>query len=84
MAKRIPISAAENVCKRFNLDAVIIIARDTKENLVHFVTYGKNKDECKIAQVDGEKLKSIIEARPTSMEQALNVIDRNFPRGGLN
>ena len=47
MPKRIPILAAENIADKYNLKQVILIGWDG--DLVHIVTYGKTKADCKAA-----------------------------------
>lgn len=47
MPKRIPISTAKLVAEKHNLKQVLLIGYDGK--LVHVVTYGKTKEDCKAA-----------------------------------
>lgn len=71
MKGKLPIQAAKNVAEQYNLDQVILIARSHKDNLTHFVTYGKSDQDCGMAAIDGRKLRAVVEACPTSFEDAL-------------
>jgi len=76
---RLPLEAARDVLEKYDLDQVILIARDHGGQsfgpIVHSVTYGKTKQDCDMAAVDGEKLRRVIEGRPTSLEDALEMAD---------
>lgn len=62
--KRIPVSAAEVVAKKYGYDQVIIIGRkvgaDPEPHGEHLTTYGVNKEHCKAAAKVGDRLKEIM------------------------
>ncbi len=47
MPKRIPIATAKEVAEKHDLKQVLLIGWDGE--LIHLVTYGKTKADCKIA-----------------------------------
>lgn len=55
----IPISAAENIAKKYGYDQVIIYARKPgdEDEAEHMTTYGTNSVHCKIAASMGNTLK---------------------------
>ena len=59
--KPIPISAAEQIAKRYGYDQVVIIARrvgdDPEPCGEHLTTYGRNKTHCDVAARIGGFLK---------------------------
>jgi hypothetical protein len=67
----LPIEAAKSVSERYDLDQIILIARDMKTNTVHCVTYGKSNTDAGMAAMDGAKLRAVIAAQPTSLEDAV-------------
>jgi hypothetical protein len=48
-AKRIPISAAKEIAKRYGQDQVIMMTFDKETGLTHVVSYGKTKLDCEQA-----------------------------------
>lgn len=64
MNKRLPIAAAKDLSKRFNLDQVIIVAyeRDVtkQEHQTHVVTYGKTQADCLQAAQGGNMVKKAL------------------------
>lgn len=72
MKGKLPVEAAKDVAECYDLDQVILIARSHKDNLIHFVTYGKSDQDCGMAAMDGRKLKAVVEACPTSLEDAID------------
>jgi hypothetical protein len=64
MNKRIPIQAAKDVAKKFNLAQVILICWEVDEvsrnAMTHIVTYGKTKEDCLEAAQGGNKLKKAL------------------------
>jgi len=68
---RLPIKVAKDVANKYGLDQVILLCRDHKTNLVHRVTYGKTKKDCDMAALDGKKIGAMLEAVPTSLEDAI-------------
>lgn len=70
--KKLPIKAAKDVAKKYGLDQVILLCRDFDADLVHRVTYGVTKDDCKMAAFDGQKIGAMLEACPTSLEAAIS------------
>ena len=64
MNKRIPIRAAKDLAKEFNLDQVILVAyeRDAQkhEHMTHVVTYGKTRLDCDQAAQGGNMVKKAL------------------------
>lgn len=79
MKARLPVKAAKDLAKEYGLDQVILIARTHDDEAVHFVTYGKTKNDCGMAAVDGRKLRAVIEAAPTSFADAVEAAKRVRP-----
>jgi hypothetical protein len=65
--KPIPVSAAEQIAKRYGYDQVIIIARRVGEKPdpcgEHLTTYGRNKAHCAAAARIGNFLKFTVMGR---------------------
>lgn len=59
MAKKIPVKMAKEVCKKYNLDEVVILCRDKKNNQ-HIVTYGSTEEFCENAGKSGDMLKKVL------------------------
>jgi len=55
--KRIPISAAKDISKRFGQDEVIIVTWDKVNNRTHVITYGKTIKQCAEAAQGGNFVK---------------------------
>ena len=76
---KLPIQAAKDVMEKYNLEQVILIARESNgedaRDTVHVVTYGKTKQDCDMAAVDGEKLRRVIEGSPTSLKDAVKLAE---------
>lgn len=86
MNKRIPIQAAKDVAKKFNLAQVILICWEVDEKsrnaMTHIVTYGKTKEDCLMAAQGGNKLKKALgwpenlhHAEPSRMKGKI-IVDR--------
>lgn len=64
MNKRIPVQAAKDVAKKFNLAQVILICWEVDEvsrnAMTHIVTYGKTKEDCLEAAQGGNRLKKAL------------------------
>lgn len=63
MMKRVPIKAARDVAKAYDLSQVIILARtvvSATRTIDHVVTYGKTRAECAEAAEAGNNLKRIM------------------------
>lgn len=59
--KPIPISAAEQVAKKYGYEQVVIYARKTGEDGgEHMTTYGINKEHCSVAAKMGDVLKKFM------------------------
>lgn len=59
--KPIPISAAEQVAKKYGYEQVVIYARKTGETGgEHMTTYGLNKEHCSVAAKMGDVLKKFM------------------------
>lgn len=54
--KKIPITAARDIAKKFGYDQVVIIARKVGEG-EHVTTYGVNEEHCHSAALQGVALK---------------------------
>lgn len=52
----IPISAAQNVAKKYGFDQIIIIGRKVGSH-EHVTTYGVDKENCDAAALAGDHLK---------------------------
>lgn len=60
---RIPVSAAKDIAKKYNLEGVIIIGIDNDsvaQRRTQLATYGKNKVKCKQYGSVGEQLVKLI------------------------
>jgi len=55
MPKRIPIKAAKDIAKQYNLNQIILLAWDGEKT--HVVTYGKTLEDCAQAAQGGNKIK---------------------------
>lgn len=55
MPKRIPIAAAKRLAADLGLRQVIIVAHDGER--AHVVTYGKSREDCRLAAESGNNLK---------------------------
>lgn len=57
--KRIPISAAKEIAKKYEYDQVVILARRTEESPEPhgnwIATYGRNKEHCDAAALVGQE-----------------------------
>ena len=71
----LPLNAAMDVMTNYNLDQVIILARDHGGPTTHIVTYGKTKQDKDMAAVDGEKVRRMLDGSPTSLEDAIALAD---------
>ena len=61
MGKRIPISAAKEIAKKYGYDQVMIYARDPEgDGNEWMTTYGKNRLHCDIAARQGRYLQTKI------------------------
>lgn len=76
MNKDLPIEAAKNIAEEYDLEQVILLCRDMKDNTVHLVTYGTTKTDSTFAALDGEKLKRVLDAVPSSFEDAIAAAER--------
>lgn len=58
--KKIPISAAKEISKKYGQTHVIIVTWDREDNRSHVVTYGKSVDDCKQAAQGGNLVKKAL------------------------
>lgn len=87
-AKPIPISAAENIAKRFGYDQVVIMARRVGEGGVeHVTTYGVDRPNCLVAAAMGDHLKHSVMRWPVDrsamLERAKALITDEVENGHL-
>jgi len=68
--KRLPIAAARDVAQRYGLSRVLLIAVSDDCEVTYTVSYGKTKAGCRLAASDMDKLRAVLEAQPTSFEEA--------------
>lgn len=67
--KPIPISAAEQIAKKYNYDQIIVIGRRVGiPGTEHVTTYGVNKAHCKVAAKIGDFLKYKVMMWPASQQ----------------
>lgn len=59
MANDIPISVARDVLKKYNLKQVLILCND-HDNNNHIITYGYDKENCKLAGLAGDFWKDVL------------------------
>lgn len=78
--KRLPIKAAEDLGKKYGLSRVLIIAVDPKDDLTHTVSWGDTKENCGFAAMDIQKLRAVLKAQPTSLEDAVEAAKRVRPK----
>ena len=69
--KRLPIKAARDLGKKYGLARVLIIAVDEHDDLTHTVSWGDTKENCGFAAMDIQKLRAVLEAKPTSLADAV-------------
>ncbi len=58
--KRIPVTAAKEIAKKYDKDQVIVITWDKAHGMMHVTTYGKTVEDCKQAAEGGNKLKEVL------------------------
>lgn len=75
-SNKLPIAAARDVGKKYGLDRVLLIAVDHESNLTYTVSWGKTKQDCGLAAMDIQKLRAVLDARPTSLEDAIGVAEK--------
>lgn len=56
----VPASAAEEIAEKYNKDQVIIIAWEEQENRTYVTTFGKTKEDCKLAAEGGNLIKKYL------------------------
>lgn len=78
--KKLPIKAASDLGKKYDLDRVLIIASSTKHDRTYTVSWGKTKEDCGFAAMDIQKLRAVIEVQPTSLADAVEVAKRIRPQ----
>lgn len=66
--KRMPIKAAEEVCKKYGVSQVILVAWDDKDGYTNVVTYGKDKKNCAQAAIGGKKMAAALGVNLESAE----------------
>ncbi len=76
---QLPIKVAKDIAKKYDLDQVILIARNHNANIVKYITYGKTKADCGTAAVDGSKLRAVVEGSPTNLADALKIANKIRP-----
>lgn len=68
---KLPIKAAKDLSKEYGLDRVLIIAVSHEHDKTYTVSYGKTKQDCGHAAMDIQKLRAVLKAQPTSLEDAV-------------
>ena len=68
---KLPITAAKNLGKKYGLSRVLVIAVDEVGDRTHTVSWGDTKQNCGFAAMDIQKLRAVLEAQPTSLEDAV-------------
>ncbi len=48
-ARRIPITAARKIAEQYGMDQVILLAWTERDARTHFVSYGKDRENCRMA-----------------------------------
>jgi hypothetical protein len=79
MVDKLPIEAASDVGKKYELDRVLLIATSRNSDRTYTVSWGKTKEDCGHAAMDIQKLRAVLEAQPTSYEEAIQVVKRVRP-----
>lgn len=77
--ENLPIKAAKDLGKKYDLDRVLIIATSTKHDRTYTVSWGKTKEDCGFAAMDIQKLRAVIKEQPTSLYEAKQVAARIRP-----
>ena len=77
---KLPIKAASNVGKEYNMDRVLLIAYDEDTETTHTVSWGRTRQHCSFAAMDIQKLRAVLEGQPTSLEEALKIASEVDPR----
>lgn len=77
--ENLPIKAARDLGKKYDLDRVLIIATSTKHDRTYTVSWGKTKEDCGFAAMDIQKLRAVIKEQPTSLADAVEVAKRVRP-----
>lgn len=75
-AKRIPVSAAKAIAKKYSQNQVILVTFDKTENRTHVVTYGTSLEECKQAAQGGNFVKKAL-GWPEHLYQDIPVSPQN-------
>jgi len=71
----LPVQAAKDVAEKYDLDQVILLCRDMKDNIVHVVTYGQNEEDKGMAALDGAKIRQVLAAVPATFEEAIEAAE---------
>lgn len=84
--KKLPIKAASDLGKKYNLARVLIIATSANNDTTFTVSWGKTKEDCGFAAMDIQKLRAVIKEQPTSLADAVEVAKRIRPNNveGIN
>lgn len=61
--KRVPIVAAERICKEYEATQVIILAYDSNTGVTWQTTYGVNEKQCKQAADGATLIMKLLEER---------------------
>lgn len=77
--KKLPVKAAQDVGRKYGLSRVLLIATSDDHEMTYTVSWGKTKQDCGFAAMDIQKLRAVLEAQPTSLEDALEAAERVRP-----
>lgn len=61
--KRVPITAAREVAKKYDKQEIVILAIDREFNKIHITTYGVSKHYCLNAEITGDFLTEVLGIR---------------------
>lgn len=67
----LPVDAAKALADSYGLDQIVVFARDYKTNTIHTVSWGRSAQDCGMAAMDCQKLRAVLAAQPTSLEDAV-------------
>jgi hypothetical protein len=61
--KEVPISAAKTIAENYDKQEIIVLAVDREFNKVHITTYETDKTFCKNAEIMGDFLAEVLQAK---------------------
>ena len=72
--KKMPLKSAKDVLEKYKLDQVILVGYEKLANMIHTVTYGKTKEDCKQAAIGGEIFRNVFDIGESKSIRTLSEI----------